>query len=288
MSKETTVDAILNYIENNLEAKLIDINSLVIYSGYSRRYIQQIFRNNIGMPVGKYIQRRRTTRAAVLLRLTRLSIITISERLCYDSQQTFTREFKKNTGYTPLQYRRDKVWTFRNQTGHRRLNISFPVPELWSLERKKIHGFNINYKEKIPFNAMYSQQKWDVVKSLLSKSETPLFISNSTRPDEKISDSFIIHSIFWAKGKDSQTKYFIDKGIYARFTYNGEIESYIFHINNIYLNVLSYYALQKREGFDLEVISKNNNGEFEFEYFLPIKNDGNLSIPDTHNFTFPY
>ncbi|MFP1451523.1 AraC family transcriptional regulator [Escherichia coli] len=26
----------------------------------------------------------------------------ISERLCYDSQQTFTREFRKHTGYTPL------------------------------------------------------------------------------------------------------------------------------------------------------------------------------------------
>ncbi|HHO4621935.1 TPA: helix-turn-helix transcriptional regulator [Escherichia coli] len=73
----------------------IDINVLVDYSGYSRRYLQLLFKENIGVTLGKYIQLRRITRAAILLRFTNLNILDISERLFYDSQQTFTREFKK-------------------------------------------------------------------------------------------------------------------------------------------------------------------------------------------------
>ncbi|MFP1484678.1 helix-turn-helix domain-containing protein [Escherichia coli] len=69
------------------------------------------------MPIRRYIQLRRVSRAAaVLLRLTSLSLASIAGKLCYDSQQTFTREFKKNTGFTPLQYRNSNLWTFKNLT----------------------------------------------------------------------------------------------------------------------------------------------------------------------------
>ncbi|EEW0736044.1 TPA: helix-turn-helix transcriptional regulator [Escherichia coli] len=144
--KKMKINAILDYIETNIEIKTIDINSLVKYSGYSRRYLQMLFFDHMGIPVGKYIQRRRGTRAAVLLRLTNLSLVTISEKLCYDSQQTFTREFKKHTGFTPLQYRKDKIWTFKNQTGHRHLDLMFPIPELRRLEEKEFFGTLVSFK----------------------------------------------------------------------------------------------------------------------------------------------
>ncbi|HBN7305367.1 TPA: helix-turn-helix transcriptional regulator, partial [Escherichia coli] len=73
----------------------LKIDELVNYSGYSKRYLQLLFKSKIGISVGKYIQLRRITRAATLLRFTNLSISNISARLLYDSQQTFTREFKK-------------------------------------------------------------------------------------------------------------------------------------------------------------------------------------------------
>lgn len=41
--KEMTINAILDYIEDNIEVSPIDINSLVEYSGYSRRYLQLLF-----------------------------------------------------------------------------------------------------------------------------------------------------------------------------------------------------------------------------------------------------
>ncbi|HEN3635428.1 TPA: helix-turn-helix domain-containing protein, partial [Yersinia enterocolitica] len=119
MIKDITVDAVTKYIEDNLEIKNIDIEELVSYTGYSRRYLQKIFKDKIGFSIGKYIQLRRITRAAALLRLSSLPISSISAKLCYDSQQTFTREFKKNTDYTPLQYRNNMVSDFQNMLGYR-------------------------------------------------------------------------------------------------------------------------------------------------------------------------
>lgn len=143
MLKTLTVNAITQYIEDNLETMLINISDLVNYSGYSRRYLQFLFKDNIGIPVGKYIQLRRVTRAAILLRLTPLNISHIAEKLHYDSQQTFTREFKKNSGYTPLQYRKHKVWSFNNMLGHRKANMNIPAPVIRYLKQRYFHGKNI-------------------------------------------------------------------------------------------------------------------------------------------------
>ena len=285
--KKMTINAILDYIEDNIEISPIDINSLVEYSGYSRRYLQLLFFDYIGMPVGKYIQRRRVSRAAVLLRLTNLPLVTISEKLCYDSQQTFTREFKKHTGNTPLQYRKDKIWTFKNQTGHRHLDTLFPVPELRRLENKDFFGTPVCFKEKIPYTAENSQKKWNMVKSLFSRSDEPLFVSNAISKENKLNDNFIINSIFWAKKEHSSIEGKIDEGLFAYFTYHGSIKDYVFHINNIYMNVLPYYGLQKRNSYDLEIITRNTDGSFYFEYYLPV-NDDNISIcPDIDDITYP-
>ncbi|EMB2596021.1 helix-turn-helix transcriptional regulator, partial [Escherichia coli] len=226
--KEMTINAILDYIEDNIEVCPIDINSLVEYSGYSRRYLQLLFYDYVGMPVGKYIQRRRVSRAAVLLRLTNLPLVTISEKLCYDSQQTFTREFKKHTGSTPLQYRKDKIWTFKNQTGHRHLDTLFPVPELRCLENKDFFGTPVYFKEKIPYTAENSQQKWNMVNSLFSRSDEPLFISNTITKENKFNDNFIIKSIFWTQVEHSSTNGAIDGGLFAYFTFHGSIKDYVF------------------------------------------------------------
>lgn len=269
MLHEITINAILKYIDFNIDKHPIDINSLVQYSGYSRRYLQLIFCREIGMPIGKYIQRRRVTRAALLLRLTRLTITLISEKLCYDSQQTFTREFKKHTGYTPLQYRKSEVWTFKNQTGHREIQTLLSVPQVMLLPEMFFSGKTIVYTGKIPYTYENAKKKWSLVNSMLL-SKTKLYISNTILSGRKSSNEFNIKSIICNSGELSKTERNIDENLYAHFTYKGSINDYVCYVNNLYLNVLPFYGLQRRHGYDLEIISSQPSGEYYFEYYLPI------------------
>ncbi|EHP1067486.1 helix-turn-helix transcriptional regulator, partial [Escherichia coli] len=172
MLKTITINAIVEYIESNLELIPINTDALVEYSGYSKRYLQILFTKTIGIPVGKYIQMRRITRAAIMLRFTNLSIADISERLFYDSQQTFTREFKKNSGYTPLQYRKSKLWIFKKMLGYRKANHIIPAPTIRLLEHKKFHGSQIFHKVIIPSNNPLSTLKWSTVDLYLSKNDS--------------------------------------------------------------------------------------------------------------------
>lgn len=71
--------------------------------------------------------------------------------------------------------------------------------------------------------------------------------------------------------------------IYANFTYKGNVNDYVCYVNNLYLNVLPFYGLQTRSGYDLEIISTQPNGEYYFEYYLPIYKDfeADPDIPDS-------
>ncbi len=44
MINEMTITSILSYIEENIEITSINIDTLVQYSGYSRRYLQLLFK----------------------------------------------------------------------------------------------------------------------------------------------------------------------------------------------------------------------------------------------------
>ncbi|HFP4314943.1 TPA: helix-turn-helix domain-containing protein [Escherichia coli] len=274
MLKTLTINAITQYIDDNLEKESINIDKLVNYSGYSKRYLQLLFKSKIGISVGKYIQLRRITRAATLLRFTNLSISDISARLLYDSQQTFTREFKKNSGYTPLQYRKSKVWAFENMTGRREANNYIPTPEIRYLEQRKIFGEKIFYKEKIPATNPLSELKWTSVDYLLAKSNDSVYISHKFESDKIDNNYMYFNAVFWGANEDN--KYDgeeLTEGFYAYFHFNGSRDEYRKLIYNIYLNAVPFYGLQKKDSYDLEIITKTYDDACCYEYFLPIEKE---------------
>ncbi|WP_434006150.1 GyrI-like domain-containing protein [Escherichia coli] len=60
--------------------------------------------------------------------------------------------------------------------------------------------------------------------------------------------------------------------ISAKFEYTGSIKNYIHYINNVYMNSLPFYGLQKKNVYDLEIIHKDKDDSYRFEYYLPICN----------------
>ena len=285
MIRFLTIKEILQYIEDNLEIYNIDIDSLVTRSGYSRRNLQLLFKRFVGMPVGKYIRLRRVSRSAVLLRLTNLPLSVISTTLCYDSQQTFTREFKKHTGYTPKQYRENKVWVFHNITGPLTVNPEFESPDFYyfDCEMKKICADLYVYKGAIPYTINCATKRWSGIDKLLSYPPFFLIISNEVYQGQKRSEDFIIESKVWKKKtQDNNSFLTLKNGLYAGFKFAGTKQQYMHFINHIYMNVLGFYGLNRLNGSDIEIIEKHNQkeGEYFFEYYMPVASDSFLISRD--------
>ncbi|HGW1982018.1 TPA: helix-turn-helix domain-containing protein [Escherichia coli] len=276
MLKTITINAIIDYIENNLELMQINTDTLVDYSGYSRRYLQILFTKIMGIPVGKYIQLRRITRAAILLRLTNLTIADISERLFFDSQQTFTREFKKNTGLTPLQYRKSKLWSFKNMLGYRKANYNIPVPSFRLFKRKNFNGALISFTTTLPSNTPLAILKWRAVDLYLPDDNSPLYISHKFENNKKDNEKVHFNAVFWNQESKYKFSGELAEGLYAYFSFTGSKDDYIIFNYNIYMNTLPFYGLQKKDCYDLEIINKINSEAYRFEYFLPIICDKNI------------
>lgn len=275
MIQNLTIDAIAKYIEENIEIKKIDIEELVSYTGYSRRHLQKICKDKLGFPIGKYIQLRRITRAAALLTLSDLPISSISARLCYDSQQTFTREFKKNTGYTPLQYRNNKVLDFPDMIGYRDTNSIFSPPKVYHVDKMVIDGFLFKYKEKIPYTGEVSELRLKEIKKWF---ENYIYISSKISSSNISNNEIIISGVIWTDAEKANIQLEIQSGYYACFSFTGSQEEYSRFNYHIYMNLLPFYKLSKRDDFDIEIISRENDLLFNFQYYIPVMKNENIVL----------
>ena len=109
MLQESVIREIILWIEQNLESRL-SLDTVADKSGYTKWHFQRLFKNQTGLALGSYIRARRLSCSAVALRLTNDSIMDISLRYRFDSQQTFCRAFKKQFNITPSEYRKRTGW----------------------------------------------------------------------------------------------------------------------------------------------------------------------------------
>ena len=95
----------MNYIENNLK-KEIRTEDIADSAGFSKYHFQRVFKRETWLNLYAYIQKRRLAEASSLLRNTNVRILDIAVYLCFESQEAFTRAFKKVYGLPPGQYRK--------------------------------------------------------------------------------------------------------------------------------------------------------------------------------------
>ncbi len=100
------IKAAAEYIKNNY-AKPITIDDLIAQAHMSKFYFVRIFHKMMGMPPYSYITNYRINQAKILLHSTKRSVSEISEQCGFMDTSNFIAHFKKHTGQTPLQYRRD-------------------------------------------------------------------------------------------------------------------------------------------------------------------------------------
>ena len=95
---------VLDYIRRHLYEP-IKMEDLTFEADLNRRSLSIYFQKDTGLSITDYITQQRLEEAKVLLTTTNLSIVQISELLCFSSQSYFGKKYKAYWGITPKEYR---------------------------------------------------------------------------------------------------------------------------------------------------------------------------------------
>ncbi|MCM3168501.1 helix-turn-helix transcriptional regulator [Peribacillus frigoritolerans] len=95
----------IEYIENSLQAEL-SLENIARFAGFSKFHYHRIFHKEVGVTVSEYIRYRRIANAANMLLYTDEKIIDIALYYRFETQESFTRSFKKYYDLPPGQYRK--------------------------------------------------------------------------------------------------------------------------------------------------------------------------------------
>ncbi|QWA13938.1 helix-turn-helix domain-containing protein [Sodalis ligni] len=114
MNQDVIIRDLQDWLENNLD-KSLSLDEVAARSGYSKWHLQRMFRSVTGNALGSYIRTRRLSRAATELGRQDQSILDIALQSGFDSQQSFSRAFKRQFSQTPA------------PTGRRWLTLAIPM-----------------------------------------------------------------------------------------------------------------------------------------------------------------
>ena len=100
------VKTVCDFMKENLgrDISLMDLSSLV---SVSPEHFCRAFRKSVGLPPYRWLQKRRIAHAQTLLSDRELSLTEVAQRVGYAGQSAFGTAFRKETGLTPSQFRRE-------------------------------------------------------------------------------------------------------------------------------------------------------------------------------------
>ena len=107
-SSDDVRDVILESINRYVRAHLsqaVTISDIAEELGYSVSHLRAVFRDRLGVSLGKYIRESRLSEAAQLLQSGALTVSDIGERCGFESLYAFSRAFRKAYGIPPRSYR---------------------------------------------------------------------------------------------------------------------------------------------------------------------------------------
>ena len=99
----------LVFIENNFQND-ISVEDIANVCGLNRSYFGKIFKNGTGKSPQEFLLNYRMTKAAELLKLTKLSIGDIGNAVGYPNQLHFSRAFKNIYGVSPREWRKENFY----------------------------------------------------------------------------------------------------------------------------------------------------------------------------------
>ncbi|EHB6629550.1 MDR efflux pump AcrAB transcriptional activator RobA [Salmonella enterica subsp. enterica serovar Infantis] len=262
MDQAGIIRDLLIWLEGHLDQPL-SLDNVAAKAGYSKWHLQRMFKDVTGHAIGAYIRARRLSKSAVALRLTARPILDIALQYRFDSQQTFTRAFKKQFSQTPALYRRSSEWSAFGIRPPLRLG-EFTVPEhqFVTLEDTPLLGVTQSYScslEQISdFRHEMRVQFWH---DFLGHSPTippVLYGLNETRPSmEKDDEPEVFYTTALPQEQadgyvQSAHPVLLQGGEYVMFTYEGLGTGVQDFILTVYGTCMPMLNLTRRKGQDIE------------------------------------
>lgn len=100
------IQSLVSYVENRVKAD-IDSSEIERVTGFSLPHTRDVFKRCTRMPFARYVLYRKVSNAAFEIAYTGRNMLDISLDYGFDSYDTFTRAFKRMTGTTPREFRKN-------------------------------------------------------------------------------------------------------------------------------------------------------------------------------------
>ncbi|SFT97890.1 AraC family transcriptional regulator, mar-sox-rob regulon activator [Kosakonia arachidis] len=262
MDQAGIIRDLLAWLEGHLDQPL-SLDNVAAKAGYSKWHLQRMFKDVTGHAIGAYIRARRLSKSAVALRLTARPILDIALQYRFDSQQTFTRAFKKQFTTTPALYRRSPDWSaFGIRPPLRLGEFTLPKHEFVTLPPMHLIGTTQSYtcslEEISDFRNQMRIQFW---REFLSNSPTlpqELYGLHEPRPSlEKDDEQEVFYTTAltpeMANGYLSNAQpVLLEGGDYMAFSFEGSPDGLQDFILTVYGTCMPILNLTRRKGQDIE------------------------------------
>lgn len=279
---------LLVWLESHLDQSL-SLDNVAAKAGYSKWHLQRMFKDVTGHAIGAYIRARRLSKAAVALRLTSRPILDIALQYRFDSQQTFTRAFKKQFCQTPACYRRSACWhAFGLRPPIRLGNYVMPEPAWVTLPETVLVGVTQSYTctlEQISsFRDEMRLQFWRQFLTETDMVPPVLYGLSMARPssdkddEQEILYTTAVPSDQMSSQLNATHRVLLEAGDYVQFTWHGPHSGLQEFVLQVYGTCMPTLGLTRREGQDIERFythggKKRNETptDIHCEYLIPIR-----------------
>lgn len=106
LNTNTSIARGKKYLDENYKMNF-NLQKIAEAAGMNKFYFLKLFTEEIGIPPKQYFLKLRIEKAKSMIALKEMKLTDIAYELGYSSQSHFSMHFKKETGITPRQYRRN-------------------------------------------------------------------------------------------------------------------------------------------------------------------------------------
>ncbi|ENZ5952281.1 helix-turn-helix domain-containing protein [Escherichia albertii] len=267
--KKVCIESIIKKIDSTLDRNW-KIDDLIINSGYSKRHIQTLFKQITGMTIGKYIKKRKLSRAAIQLKFTNRPLYDIATDCKYTTINAFYKAFKKNFDTTPQEFRRTQITDLSVLQG--RITDRQGSFTSLGLRTKKfcLRGGVYLWPENIikSPNELSAQKKKKLITNILQTRKAAYAVTNIHKKDA--TNDTVMLKVFIGH-EDLSGKFQSEKRNYYCFLFIGEWDEYLIAVRTLYMNA----SFRKDNGAEIECFSyyeqsRSQKQSYEIKLYVPV------------------